>query len=64
MSDLTSEEAAQIKAILNRAERRSQETATKSKNGFFSWLKNTSLGWLVSKLMNLAWEAIKRYIGF
>ena len=57
--ELTSEEKRQIQAILDKANAREKETASTSKNGFFSWLSGTSLGWLVSKLLDVAWSAIK-----
>lgn len=57
--ELTREEQQQLQAIFNRAQQRERETASSSKNGFLSWLRRTPLGWLVNKLLDWAWIAIK-----
>lgn len=56
---LTRNEEEQIRKILDRAKVRSNKSATKSKRGFFKWLKGTSLAWLATKLLNLAWSTIR-----
>jgi hypothetical protein len=57
---LTDDEEDEIRQILLRAQNREKETAYKSKRGFFSWLRSTSLGWLVAKLLDWAWITIKK----
>jgi hypothetical protein len=61
---LSTEEQRQIEAILNKAAARERQTATASKNGFLNWLKHTSLGYLVGKLLDLAWSSIRAFFGF
>lgn len=56
---LTQAEAAQIRSILEQAERRERATAEASKNSFLSWLRGTAVGWLVGKLYDMAWSAIR-----
>jgi hypothetical protein len=59
MSYLTQDEMELIRGVLSRAEQRSKQTAQSSKNGFFGWLRNTSLGWIVGKIIDWTWAAIK-----
>ena len=59
--ELTNEEQRQIEAILTRASERERKTASESKSGFLNWLKSTSLGHLVGKLIDLAWNAIRAF---
>ena len=61
---LTDDEQNEIRRILSRAQAREKRTATSSREGFFSWLRSTSLGWLVMKLMDWTWTAIKGLFGF
>lgn len=61
---LTDEEQDEIRRILSRARARERQTATSSREGFFAWLKGTSLGWLVMKLLDWTWTAIKSLFGF
>jgi len=62
--ELTYEEQRQISDIIKRAEAREQRTITASKNGFIGWLRSTSLGYLVGKIIDLAWGAIRAIFGW
>jgi len=59
--ELTYEEQRQITAILSRASEREKRTALESKNGFLNWLRISSLGYLVGKLIDLAWSVIRGF---
>jgi hypothetical protein len=61
---LTREEEAQLSQVLRNAQEREMRTARSSKSGFLAWLQDTTLGWLVSKLLGIAWRVIKRLAGF
>lgn len=57
-------EANQIREAYRSAARAERERATASKKGFFSWLKEIGFEYLIDKLIEWAWNAIKRLFGF
>lgn len=61
---LTDYEKRQVLDMLDRSRAEERRSATSSQGGFFSWLKAVGLGYIISKLIDLVWSAIKRIFGF
>ena len=52
-----------IKKMLKRNSEYENQSAQKSKTGFFKWLKAMGYGEIVKKLIELAWKVIKNLFG-
>lgn len=61
---LSEYEADQVRAAYNSATRAESERASVSREGFFSWLIKIGLEFIKDRLIDWAWEAIKRFFGF
>lgn len=53
------EDRKRIERYLNEADRYEKDSALKSRNSFFSWLRSIGLGYIIAKLLDMAWAAIK-----
>jgi hypothetical protein len=63
MPKFTDSEWDAIREEMEDADEDEQETIKESKSSFLSWLGETSLGHLVGKLFDMAWSAIKGWLG-
>jgi hypothetical protein len=45
-------------------ERLSRRSERRAKESFFTRLRQVGLGWLVGRLLNLGWHAIRAALGF
>jgi hypothetical protein len=63
MSRFTDSEWAAIREEIDDADEDEQETITQSKSSFLDWLRESALGHLVGKLIDMAWSAIQRWLG-
>ncbi len=61
---VSDQEAEQVRRAYLSASRAEQERMKESKQGFFSWLIEVGLDYIKEKLIDWAWEAIKRFFGF
>lgn len=64
MSELTPEERRRIEQYLADEDSSRRQSALQSHQSFVEWLKSTTLGYLVWKLLDLTWTVIKRLFGF
>lgn len=64
MSDLSYEDRRRIQRYLSEADEDERESALRSRQSFFSWLWDVGLGYIVQKLIDLVWSAIKSIFGW
>lgn len=64
MSEITDEDRRRVAMYYGAESRARQESATSSKQSFFSWLREVGLAYIVQKLLDIIWETIKRWLGF
>ena len=61
---LSDYEKRQVMDMMGRSRAEERRSATSSQSGFFGWLRKVGLGYIVGKLVDLVWSAIKAFFGF
>jgi len=64
MSHLTPDEFDRLRRYLAEEERYAVRSATSTRQSFFAFLRQASLGAVIGKLIDVAWFGIKRLFGF
>lgn len=64
MSDLSYEDRQRVERYLSQADDDEKESALSSRQSFFSWLWEVGLGYIVQKLLDLVWAAIRAIFGW
>lgn len=64
MYNLTPDDNYRVNYYLRREHAARQASAQQARRGFFSWLGDVGLGWIVTKLLDLGWMTIRAFFGF
>ena len=62
--DPSDDEIRRVRDYLERQMGAASSSASRSKGGFFSWLRNVGLTYLVDKFFDWSWKAIKAIFGW
>ncbi|MGC1376646.1 MAG: hypothetical protein WA821_10495 [Anaerolineales bacterium] len=63
-SELSMEDRRRVARYLSQADENEKESALSARQSFFSWLWGVGLGYIVQKLIDLVWTAIRALFGF